>query len=555
VEIYLESKKTMKYSSAGLAFIGNSWRCALWSERKVDQMREDIYKSIKEQSESYKYYSLKYTEYEDVQGYDVICWDGQLILLLGYNEEDRIYEYHWAANDVSFLLKEIKKQDKKGLITFVPPEWIDELKDNGFVMYAVWNDYFNNDISINIEPAESIEILKACDYKEASDVTISCRDQSRGFSGQSETWMKVWIEGSEPNLAAMKGKDSAVLVHREKDYIAGIICVAVYGHESEKGPTLWVREIAVLPEYQGRGIAKKLLNQALFFGKKHGAKRSFLMADELNAHAIKIYEKMGFTANKAEAAHDMIQVNLQVGRINDNYKSYSKNPESFNHNTSYIITEGDGKVIASADFLIDSCRSAEIDPITIFERSGADSALMIKMFMEEFLYWNPFIEEIRYAMTDTGIDAAGLTANEFYALESNPKLFYKCNHSAAKAFKIDINRIQPSQLTINRNKLNRVSAWIKEPQDIVIPVIKLQNELVAVDGHTRLTKAVMNGFTHVFAYYEPEGCDEEMYRTFVGWCKEKNINDSADLVNRIVSEEEHNVEWIERCQRYIRNRK
>lgn len=518
-------------------------------------MREDIFKNIKEQLESYQHHSLKYTEYEDVQEYDVVCWDKQVILLLGYHDEACVYEYHWAANDVSFLLKEIKKQDKKGLITFVPPEWIDELKDNGFAMYAVWNDYFNHDISKNIEPVDSIEVLKACDCKEASDVTISCRGQSRGFSGQSEIWMKAWIEGSEPNLTAMKGKDSAVLVHREKKCIAGIICVAVYGHESDKGPTLWVREIAVLPEYQGRGIAKKLLNQALLFGKKQGAKRSFLMADELNTHAIKLYEKMGFTANKEEAAHDMIQVDLQVGRINNKYKSYSNNLESFNHNTSYIITEGAGIVIASADFLIDSCRSAVIDSITVFERSGADSALMIKMFVKEFLYWNPFVEEIRYAMTDSGIDAAGLTANGFYALESNPKLFCKRNHSAAEIFKIDIDRIQPSQLTINLNKLNKVSAWIKEPQDIVIPVIKLQNQLVAVDGHTRLTKAAMNGFTHVFAYYEPEGCDEEMYRTFVGWCKEKNINGSADLVNRIVSEEAHNVEWIERCQNYIRNRK
>lgn len=173
-------------------------------------------------------------------------------------------------------------------------------------MYAAWNDYFNNDISKGVEYIETIENLKNCDCKEASEVTLSCRGQSRGFSGQTEEWMKQWIEGMESNAVTSGCKDNAVLVHRENNHIVGIICVAIYGHESEKGAILWVREIAVRPEYQRRGIAKKLLSQALFYGKCHGAKRAFLMADECNEHAIKLYESMGFVANKNEAQNDMI---------------------------------------------------------------------------------------------------------------------------------------------------------------------------------------------------------------------------------------------------------
>lgn len=269
-------------------------------------VKEETFVNIKEQLKNYEYYSMHYTEYDDIQNYDVICCNEQIILLYGYNGEIGLYEFHWAANNVAFLLEEIKKLNKKGLITFIPKEWINEFKNNNFDMYAVWNDYFNNDISKHSKHIEPIEILSGCDCKEASEVTLSCINQSRGFSGQTETWMKQWIEGSEINAAALGSKDNAVLIHRDNNLIVGVACIAIYGHESEKGTTLWVREIAVRPEYQGRGIAKKLLNQTLSYGESHGAKRAFLMADELNGYAIRLYEKVGFTANKDEASNDMI---------------------------------------------------------------------------------------------------------------------------------------------------------------------------------------------------------------------------------------------------------
>lgn len=272
-------------------------------------IEEHVFKDIKQQLKEYKYYSLEYTEHKSICDYDVICNTKQIILLFGYNQEAELYEFHWASNNASILLEEIKKSNKKGLITFIPTEWIDEFKNNDFHMYAVWNDYFNNDISKSFECIDSMELLKSHDCKEASEVTLSCRNQSRGFSGQSETWMKQWIEDSESNAASIGSKDSAVIVHREHNHISGVVCVTIYGHESEKGAVLWVREIAVRPEYQRRGIAKKLLNQALSYGKYYGAKRAFLMADECNEGAIKLYESMGFVANKNEAENDMILEN------------------------------------------------------------------------------------------------------------------------------------------------------------------------------------------------------------------------------------------------------
>lgn len=270
-------------------------------------MKKDIFNNIKEQLKDYKYSSMKYTEYEEISNYDVICNNEQLILTFGFNVEAGLYEFHWATNSASILLKEVNKSNEKVLITFIPTEWIEEFRKNKFNIYALWNDYFHNDISKSLDQVKSMEFLKECDFKKASEVTLSCRGQSRGFSGQTEEWMKQWMKGTESNSVSLGGKDGAVLVHSENDNITGIICIGIYGYDESDGPILWVREIAVLPEYQRRGIAKTLLNQALFYGKSKGAKRAFLMADECNKHAIKLYESVGFIANKSEAQNDMIR--------------------------------------------------------------------------------------------------------------------------------------------------------------------------------------------------------------------------------------------------------
>lgn len=165
----------------------------------------------------------------------------QLILIFGFNVEAGLYEFHWSTNSASILLKEVNKSNEKALITFIPTEWIEEFRKNKFHIYAIWNDYFHNDISKSLDQVNSMEFLKECDFKKASEVTLSCRGQSRGFSGQTEEWMKQWIKGTESNSVSLGGKDSAVLVHRENDKITGIICVTIYSHGESDGPILWVR--------------------------------------------------------------------------------------------------------------------------------------------------------------------------------------------------------------------------------------------------------------------------------------------------------------------------
>ena len=241
-----------------------------------------------------------HVEYDDLSGFTVEADDENIILLYGENKSFGLYQYHYAFNELDYFLKgTVKKYDF--LITFVDDSLVERLKSVGYEMFAIWRDYFNHDIS-SYDADGGIEYLKKAGYKRASDITMACKGQSRGFMGQTEEWIADWMESGKTGVS-----DAAILTHSEDGETAGIVFVGIYGHESEKGAVLWVRELAVHPGYQRRGIAKKLMRQALGYGKTHGAKRAFLMADEMNLGAIRLYEKMGFVRDENDCEINMVK--------------------------------------------------------------------------------------------------------------------------------------------------------------------------------------------------------------------------------------------------------
>ncbi|MGM9973985.1 MAG: GNAT family N-acetyltransferase [Clostridiaceae bacterium] len=274
-------------------------------------MSNEIFKVIKESIAKYKYTSLKYTEYEDVESYEILSNNKDLILLYGYDREAAMEEYHWAANKVENLLKEINKDEGKALITFIPDEWVEEMEKSGFKTYALWNEYFNNNIEETIKKVASLdcpltlEILKEQNSAEISELTMECRGQTRGFSGATESWVKAWLNNQDPSLKACSGKNAAILGLRKDKKLVGVVCIAIYDHNSNKGPILWIREVAVSPKHQGQNIGKYLLKEAFHYGRRQGAKRAFLMADECNEAGIKLYTTFDFITNPEEKQRDM----------------------------------------------------------------------------------------------------------------------------------------------------------------------------------------------------------------------------------------------------------
>ena len=78
--------------------------------------------------------------------------------------------------------------------------------------------------------------------------------------------------------------------------------VSIYNN----GTTLWLREVADHPAFQGKGYGHALVRKALDFGLKNGAVKAFLAVHVENHNAIKIYKKYGF--NRRDDASEIHMV-------------------------------------------------------------------------------------------------------------------------------------------------------------------------------------------------------------------------------------------------------
>lgn len=262
------------------------------------------FERIKEEIKRYHYTSLEYTPYESVKEYCILTEEKNGLFLFGYNEESEKQEIHWACNEVLDVLSVVKRVKVPVLVTFIPLKWRETLVNEGFIEYGFLREYWIPEISkVNIERI-NMNYLKKGHEKEASEVTYSCQWQSREFRGESEEWIRTWLDGTCSD--AVHCSNTNILVQIVEGVIAGIVCVGIYGENSKNGKVIWVRELAVKKEFQGKGIGSKLMIQAIAYGKEQGAVRSFLMADDLNEPAKHLYKKIGYIGSETEIQLDMI---------------------------------------------------------------------------------------------------------------------------------------------------------------------------------------------------------------------------------------------------------
>jgi len=265
-------------------------------------MRKMDFERIKKASELFQFTSLEHSEYNDIADYKLLQKDDNGIFMVGWNKEKQLNEIHWAANQVENLKTHITEAHKPLVITFIPEEWVVSLKKDRFEIFGIWNDYFKESI-VTTESLPYSETLSEEDATQISQVTLFCRGTSRGFTGQSVSFCRDWI--TDHSKFNDNIHDTAIIGYKDKRKLVGCVFVAVYGENK----TLWIREIAVIPEYQGRGIGRHLLRQAFTYGLERGAKRSFLAADECNKNAIHLYQSLGYIGHPEDRQIDMILEN------------------------------------------------------------------------------------------------------------------------------------------------------------------------------------------------------------------------------------------------------
>ncbi|MEM3612480.1 MAG: hypothetical protein QXQ85_01455 [Candidatus Bathyarchaeia archaeon] len=115
-----------------------------------------------------------------------------------------------------------------------------------------------------------------------------------------------------------------------------------------------------------------------------------------------------------------------------------------------------------------------------------------------------------------------------------------------------LSEIQPSQLYICSEKLSEVMKTFDGNNPMAmepVPVKKLGEDVIFVDGHTRAFAAFLCGFSEVPVYWENEELNWDAYKICVEWCKREGIRTIADLENRIVSQRDYERLWYERCEK------
>ena len=118
-------------------------------------------------------------------------------------------------------------------------------------------------------------------------------------------WESVWGEGPtlEQTKLAMDNTLFRVSVFNDGKIIALARMIG------DMGLCYYIKDVIVLPEYQGKGIGRMLIEELLKFIDEHGVPDTQIFV-ELCAMPDKIpfYEKFGFAANEAQRLRIMYHV-------------------------------------------------------------------------------------------------------------------------------------------------------------------------------------------------------------------------------------------------------
>lgn len=253
---------------------------------------ENTFDIIAEKAKKYKYSSMNYIDYDDCENAEVLYDRDDLILL--HDKSKTIAVLYFATDDFGFLISIIADIPGKLRLNFVPHEFATHLEKLGFIEWGNYVDFWNYNLTNTAARFNNIseaEYLSKDECEEASTVSQKCRRQSRGFEGESQEWFAEWLT------------ENKVIILRKDSVIVGFCCVSIYN----EGTTLWIREVVVDPAYQGTGLGKRLMEQAICYGIENGAIKGFLAADVLNKNAIDLYEKYGFHVKDTDGELQMIK--------------------------------------------------------------------------------------------------------------------------------------------------------------------------------------------------------------------------------------------------------
>ncbi len=116
-----------------------------------------------------------------------------------------------------------------------------------------------------------------------------------------------------------------------------------------------------------------------------------------------------------------------------------------------------------------------------------------------------------------------------------------------ETFWVDALAVQPSQFFVDCEKLAAIETFVQGPEQIVLPLCRLDGRVVACDGHTRLKLAWQRGYPQVLGFWssDPGG----YLAGFVQEARHRGISSVADM--SVLSHEAYQEQWHGFCDRFF----
>jgi mycothiol synthase len=144
---------------------------------------------------------------------------------------------------------------------------------------------------LTIEPSSFPDDYSLKTFSFGQDEDVFCQVRNAGFkqllgftpmSPETAANMKEWDDYLEGGVFLLYHKSEPIgVVRTGKDF-----------YNNHHYAT--VNTLAIIPEYQGKGLGRQLLRSSVRYGNEKGLEKGFLCVNADNAQASKLYEQEGF---------------------------------------------------------------------------------------------------------------------------------------------------------------------------------------------------------------------------------------------------------------------
>lgn len=135
---------------------------------------------------------------------------------------------------------------------------------------------------------EQIEQATGHDIPQLADLLNLLFAQEADFQPDREKQMRglrLIIDAPDRGRIFLARKDGEVI---------GMVSLLVTVSTAEGAPACWLEDMIVHPDQRRKGLGSRLLGHALGWAKANGFARVTLLTDQVNAEAIRFYERHGF---------------------------------------------------------------------------------------------------------------------------------------------------------------------------------------------------------------------------------------------------------------------